>query len=90
MAELRYRTVDLHLHTTRSDGYLTPTELVRLLVSRGISIAALTDHDSTEGLDEAFAEASKYPELKLIAGIGFVAIGSVSYTHLTLPTNREV
>lgn len=65
--------IDLHLHTTRSDGYLTPTELVRLLVSRGISIAAITDHDSTEGLDEAFAEASKHPELKLIAGIEMTA-----------------
>jgi predicted metal-dependent phosphoesterase TrpH len=61
--------IDLHLHTTRSDGHLTPTELVRLLVSRGISIAAITDHDSTEGLDEAFAEASHYPELRLIPGI---------------------
>lgn len=65
--------IDLHLHTTRSDGHLTPTELVRLLVSRGISIAAITDHDSTEGLDEAFAEASHYPELRLIAGIEMTA-----------------
>jgi predicted metal-dependent phosphoesterase TrpH len=61
--------IDLHLHTTRSDGKLTPTELVRLVASRGVTVAAITDHDSTEGLDEAFEEAAKHPGLRLIAGI---------------------
>ena len=61
--------IDLHLHTTRSDGHLTPTELVRLLVAQGVTIAAITDHDSTEGLDEAFDEAARHPSLRLIAGI---------------------
>ena len=61
--------VDLHLHTTRSDGRLTPTELVSLVVARGVNIAAVTDHDSTEGLDEAFAEAARNPGLQLIPGI---------------------
>jgi len=46
--------VDLHLHTTFSDGRLTPTELVRLCVQRGLKIVSITDHDSTEGLSEAF------------------------------------
>lgn len=61
--------VDLHLHTTRSDGRLTPTELVRLVVAQGVHIASVTDHDSTEGLDEAFAEAARHPSLRLIPGI---------------------
>jgi len=61
--------VDLHLHTTRSDGRLSPTELVRLLVAQGVATAAITDHDSTEGLDEAFAEAARQPGLRLISGI---------------------
>ncbi len=61
--------VDLHLHTTLSDGRLTPTELVRLAVSRGVTVAAVTDHDSTEGLAEAFAEAAHHPELTLVPGI---------------------
>ena len=56
---------DLHLHTTKSDGRLTPTELVNLAVSRGLEVIAITDHDSTEGLEEAF-EAAKQA-LKLAA-----------------------
>ena len=61
--------VDLHLHTTRSDGRLSPTELVRLLVAQGVTTAAITDHDSTEGLDEAFAEVARHPGLRLVSGI---------------------
>ena len=60
--------VDLHLHTTRSDGGLTPTQLVELLAKNGVKIAAITDHDSTNGLDEAFAAAEAHPELTIIAG----------------------
>jgi predicted metal-dependent phosphoesterase TrpH len=61
--------IDLHMHTTRSDGRLTPSELVRLVAAQGIGIAAITDHDSTEGLDEAFAEAARHPGLHLVPGI---------------------
>ena len=61
--------VDLHLHTTASDGRLSPTNLVRLLNQRGIKVAAITDHDSTEAIDEAFEAGEEFPELTLIAGI---------------------
>ena len=61
--------IDLHMHTTLADGKLTPTELVRLLVERDVSIAAISDHDSTEGLDEAFAAAAANPELRLVPAI---------------------
>ena len=60
---------DLHLHTTFSDGRLSPTDLVRLVVERGVTVAAVTDHDSTEGLDEAFAEAARHSGLRLVPGI---------------------
>ena len=60
---------DLHLHTTKSDGRLTPTELVNLAVSRGLEVIAITDHDSTEGLEEAFEAAKQYPNLRIIPGI---------------------
>ena len=46
-------TVDLHTHTTASDGRLTPTELVRLTASKGIRTIAVSDHDTTDGLAEA-------------------------------------
>ena len=61
--------VDLHLHTTASDGRLTPTELVRLVAERGLQTVAITDHDTTEGLAEAFQAASAYPQLRIIPGI---------------------
>lgn len=60
---------DLHMHTAYSDGRLSPTELVRLLAERGVGLAAISDHDSTEGLDEALAEAARHPGLRLIPAI---------------------
>ena len=61
--------IDLHLHTTRSDGTLTPTELVRMCAERGLRVISITDHDSTEGLSEAYEAASSFPQLTIIPGI---------------------
>ena len=61
--------VDLHLHTTFSDGRLTPTQLVELIVSKGITVASVTDHDSTEGIPEALEAAARFPQLTIIPGI---------------------
>lgn len=47
--------IDLHTHTTMSDGSLTPSELVALAHRIGLSAVAITDHDSVEGVDEALA-----------------------------------
>jgi len=60
---------DLHTHSTFSDGVLTPTELIELAYRRGVRVMALTDHDTTEGLPEAFAAAAAHPDLTLIPGI---------------------
>ena len=60
---------DLHLHTLASDGRLTPSELVDLAVSRGLKTIAVTDHDTTDGLDEAFQAAAMHPDLRVIPGI---------------------
>ncbi len=61
--------VDLHLHTLASDGRLTPTELVRLAARQGLKTIAVTDHDTTEGLAEAFEAAKEFPGLRIIPGI---------------------
>ncbi|HZO30294.1 MAG TPA: PHP domain-containing protein [Chloroflexota bacterium] len=50
--------IDLHLHTNKSDGRLSPTELVRLAHKGGVRRMALTDHDTTAGLEEAMAEGA--------------------------------
>ena len=61
--------VDLHSHTTASDGTLTPAALVREAARRGVRVLAVTDHDSTEGLAEALAEAQAHPPLQIVPGI---------------------
>ena len=61
--------MDLHLHTTVSDGRLTPTELIQLVAERGLETIAITDHDITDGLEEAYEAAKAFPNLRLIPGI---------------------
>lgn len=61
--------VDLHLHTTVSDGRLTPTELVRLAASKGLEVISVSDHDTTDGLTEAYQAAREFPNLRIIPGI---------------------
>ena len=62
-------TIDLHLHTLASDGRLTPTELVQMVAKNGLKTIAITDHDSTEGLAEAYEAAKAFPDLRIIPGI---------------------
>ena len=61
--------VDLHLHTTFSDGNLTPTELVDLCAEKGLNTISITDHDSTEGIEEAIEASEKYKDFNIIPGI---------------------
>ncbi len=60
--------IDLHTHSVHSDGVLTPTELVQLAQQRGVGTLALTDHDSTAGLNEA-REACDAVGMRLINGV---------------------
>lgn len=62
------RPVDLHVHSTRSDGTFTPTELVALAKEKGLAAFALTDHDSVNGIDEAM-EASRGTGIEVVPGI---------------------
>jgi predicted metal-dependent phosphoesterase TrpH len=64
---------DLHCHSTRSDGLLSPGEVVRRAARRGVEVLALTDHDEVAGLDEARDAARE-------AGIIFVAGAELSVT----------
>ena len=62
-------TIDLHLHTLASDGRLSPTELIQLVAKQGLETISITDHDSTEGLAEAYEAAKKFPYMRIIPGI---------------------
>lgn len=59
---------DLHSHSTASDGALTPTQLIERAVAQEVDVLALTDHDGTEGIEEAI-NAAQHHELTLIAGV---------------------
>ncbi len=60
--------IDLHTHSNRSDGSLTPAELVRRARSAGVSVLAVTDHDTVAGLEEAQGEA-KITGMRLVPGV---------------------
>ena len=62
--------IDLHSHSTASDGRLTPAELVRRAVAQRVDVLALTDHDTVAGLPEAAGTiAAENLPLRLIDGI---------------------
>ena len=74
--------VDLHLHTTFSDGRLTPTQMVDLVASRGLKYVSITDHDSTEGLTETLAAAGAHPGLTVIPGTELSTEGPKGEVHM--------
>lgn len=51
--------IDLHTHTTASDGSLTPSQLVRYAKKKGLTVIAVTDHDTVDGNAEAMAEGER-------------------------------
>ncbi|MUK65024.1 RNase RNM [Aliivibrio fischeri] len=75
--------IDLHSHTTASDGRLSPTELVERAVSFDVKVLAITDHDSVAGLDEAHAAIKDQNlPLQLINGIEISTLWSNKDIHV--------
>lgn len=65
-------TIDLHVHSTASDGTVSPARLVALAASLPLSAFALTDHDTTDGIEEAYAAARTLPNApEIIPGVEF-------------------
>ena len=73
--------IDLHAHTVFSDGTFTPTESVKLALERGLTTLAITDHDSTEGLPEAFAAADG-TGLEIVPGTEFSTVWEGQGVHV--------
>jgi hypothetical protein len=84
---------DLHVHTTRSDGTLTPSEVASLAAERELEGIAITDHDTFAGLDE-MATAAAVASIDLIPGIEFSAEFDGASLHIlgywVDPTNEAV
>ena len=60
--------IDLHVHSTASDGSLSPAQVVELAASQKLEAIALTDHDTVSGIPEA-AEAARRAGIELVPGI---------------------
>jgi predicted metal-dependent phosphoesterase TrpH len=73
--------IDLHTHSTASDGTLSPTALVRYAKERNLEALALTDHDTVEGLEEALA-AGEREGIEVVPGIEISAEFPESTLHI--------
>jgi predicted metal-dependent phosphoesterase TrpH len=73
--------IDLHTHSTCSDGALRPAELVARAAAAGIEVLALTDHDTTAGLDEAH-DAAVAAGIKLVPGVELSATWRAQAIHV--------
>jgi len=85
--------IDLHTHSSVSDGTETPSQLVRAAIDAGLSTVALTDHDSTAGWQEAFAAASGtgltvVPGMELSTNFGQASVHLLAY--LFDPLNADI
>lgn len=60
--------IDLHVHTTASDGTMSPAEIVRYAKKKGLLVIAITDHDTIEGIEEGLQEGNKQG-LEVIPGV---------------------
>ena len=65
--------IDMHCHTTVSDGTVTPKDIVHIAKESGLKAIAITDHDTIDGIDEAMKEGEKLG-VEIIAGIEFASM----------------
>ena len=61
--------IDLHMHTTISDGKLTPKEIIDEAVKNGVTTMSITDHDSTEAYTSEIIQYAKSQGIQLIPGV---------------------
>ncbi len=81
------KTIDLHVHSDASDGTCTPTEVVKKAYELGVSVIALTDHDTVAGVEEALqaakAVASEYASpLEVIPGVELSVLYRETELHI--------
>ncbi|MFB2968697.1 PHP domain-containing protein [Aerosakkonema sp. BLCC-F183] len=82
--------IELHCHTTYSDGTLTPTQLVKAAAQAGVKALAITDHDTMSGWDEAMSAASSY-NMEIVPGLELSTVHRDRSLHiLGFYPNREL
>ncbi len=75
------KRIDLHTHSTASDGSCTPTEVMEAAVNAGLAAVALTDHDTMQGVPEAMEAAEKL-DIECIPGIELSAVYGDREVHI--------
>lgn len=73
--------IDLHLHTTASDGRCSPNELVDRAAAAGVTIMAVTDHDTTAGIAQT-REAARSRQIHVVSGIEITAVDEGRDVHV--------
>jgi 3',5'-nucleoside bisphosphate phosphatase len=73
--------LELHCHTTYSDGTLTPTQLVAAAAASGVRALGITDHDTISGWDEAFAAAELY-NIEIVPGLELSTVHNGRSLHI--------
>ena len=74
--------IDLHCHSTASDGTLSPAQLVKTAVDYNLKALALTDHDTVAGIEEFLNQQSQHPACRLIAGVEISSLLNNRELHL--------
>lgn len=77
----QHQFVDLHMHSTASDGARTPQEVVDAAVAAGLAAIALTDHDTIDGLAAA-QTAGEQRGVRVVAGVELSAVEGAAETHV--------
>src|SRR5690349_11251884 len=85
--------IDLHAHSSVSDGTETPAELIAAGVAAGLGVLAITDHDSTAGWDQAFVAAhgtglEVVPGIELSTQLDYASVHILGY--LVDPRDRDL
>lgn len=74
------KPIDLHVHTTASDGTYSPSAVVRLACESGLSAVAITDHDTVDGVDEALKASANY-DIEVVPGVE-ISVGNTDDVHI--------
>lgn len=81
MRDLNNGRADLHLHSNRSDGIYSPRQLFKIAAQAGLKAAALTDHDTMEGVEAGLAAGLKYG-IEIVPGVEISAYEAGREIHL--------
>lgn len=76
------KIIDLHTHSTASDGSNAPEDIPALAVEQGVAAVALTDHDTVSGINAFLEAAGSYPQLTAIPGVELAALYGAREIHI--------